>query len=148
MAAHLLRPPAPCRLVLVGASEYFRTRILRWEGDPWSQHGTDGKMVLVEECEDCEVEAAVAVVRLMYEAKLPPGLSALQLAQVRVAYELCCFDTSAYTRRATAKICSGVCRCAAWLTAGALHPASVFASQLLASCWAARISWAFRPSLI
>ncbi len=89
---HLLCPPALCRVVLVGASEYFRTRILRWEGDPWSQHGADGKPVLVEECEEGEVEAAVAVVRLMYEAELPPGLSALQLAQVRAACELCYID--------------------------------------------------------
>ncbi len=75
--------------MLAGASEYFRTRVLRWESDRWSQHGADGKLVLVEECEEGEVLAAVAVVRLMYEARVPPGLSALQLAQVRAACAVC-----------------------------------------------------------
>ncbi len=83
--------------MLVGASEYFRTRILRWQVDPWSHYGADGKLVLVEECEECEIEAAVAVVRLMYKADLPPGLSALQLVQVCAACELCCLATSADT---------------------------------------------------
>ncbi len=73
--------------MLGGASEYFRTRILRWESDRWSQQGSDGKLLLVEECEEDELEAAVAVVKLMYEAKLPkPPLSALQLAQVHVVF--------------------------------------------------------------
>jgi hypothetical protein len=76
--------------VLSGASEYFQTRILRWESDRWSQHGADGKLLLVEECEEDELEATVAVVRLMYEAYVPPGLSVLQLAQVREACALCC----------------------------------------------------------
>ncbi len=70
--------------MLSNASDYFRTRILRWESDRWSQRGADGKPVLVEECEEGELEAAVAVLRLMYEAHVPP-LSALQLAQVREA---------------------------------------------------------------
>jgi hypothetical protein len=82
-------------MLLAGASEYFRTRILRWESDRWSQHGADGKLLLVEECEEDELEAAVAVVQLMYEAKLPKTpLSSLQLAQVR---EACVIFTSAHT---------------------------------------------------
>jgi hypothetical protein len=85
------QPPLARRIVLAGASEYFKTRILRWESDRWSQCGTDGKLVLVEECEEGEMDAAMAVVRLMYEAVLPPGLHALQVAQVRAACELCCF---------------------------------------------------------
>ncbi len=76
--------------MLGSVSEYFQTRILRWGSERWSQHGADGKLVLVEECEEGEMEAAVAVVRLMYEAKVPPTLSALQLAQVRAACTLCC----------------------------------------------------------
>ncbi len=51
--------------------------------------------MLVEECEEGEMEAAMAVVQLMYEAELPPGLSALNLAQVRAAFELCCLYSSA-----------------------------------------------------
>jgi alkylhydroperoxidase family enzyme len=54
--------------------------------------------VLVEECEEGEMEAAAAVVQLMYEAELPPGLSTLHLAQVRAACELCCLDTIAHTQ--------------------------------------------------
>jgi hypothetical protein len=73
-----------CRSVLAGASEYFRPRILRWESDRWSQRGADGKLVLVEECEEGETEAAVAVVKLMYEGDVLPNLSGLQLAQVSV----------------------------------------------------------------
>ncbi len=73
-----------CSAVLGHASEYFEVRILRWESDRWSQRcGADGKLVLVEECEEGETEAAVAVVRLMYEAHVPPQLSVTQLAQVR-----------------------------------------------------------------
>ncbi len=86
---HLLCPFAPCSTVLSTASEYFRTRILRWKSDRWSQHGADGKLLLVEECQEGEIEAAVAVVQLMYEAKVRPQLSALQLAQVRAACAAC-----------------------------------------------------------
>ncbi len=111
--------------MLGGGSEYFRTRILRWESDRWSQHGADGKLVLVEECEEGEMEAAVAVVRLMYEAEVPPTLSALQLAEVRAAVL-----PSHVHPATTAEACSGDCRCVAWLTAGAPHPASDSASQL------------------
>jgi hypothetical protein len=77
--------------VLAGASAYFRTRILGWESDRWCRRGAGGKLVLVVECEEGQVEAAVAVVRLMYEAELPKHQqSALQLAQVRVACEMFC----------------------------------------------------------
>ncbi len=73
--------------MLVGASEYFRTRLLRWESDRWSQHGADGRLVLVEECEEDELEAAV--VQLMYEAELSNSLTALQVAQVRASCDTC-----------------------------------------------------------
>jgi hypothetical protein len=43
----------------------------------------------VEECEASEVEAAQAVVRLMYEEVVPPGLDAVALAQVGCDSALC-----------------------------------------------------------
>jgi hypothetical protein len=47
--------------------------------------------MLVEGYEEGEHDAAVAVVRLMYDTELAPELlSTLQLAQVRVACENCC----------------------------------------------------------
>ncbi len=72
------------RTVLGSASEYFRSRIIRWERDPSSHQELDGKLVLVEECEKQELDGGRALVRVMYDDATPPGLSAPELAQVRV----------------------------------------------------------------
>jgi hypothetical protein len=78
------RPLPSCnRTVLSGRSEHLKTRIQQKLSGSRSQ---DGKMVLVEEGEEGEVEAAEAVAELMYLEELPLELSTVQLAKVR----LCC----------------------------------------------------------
>jgi hypothetical protein len=70
------------RLVLASASGYFRKRLEDWDSDPWTTTGGDGKLLLVVGVEEEMVEAATAVVKLMYEEHIPEGLDPVQLAKV------------------------------------------------------------------
>jgi hypothetical protein len=72
-----------CRSVLAVASEYFHKRLENWNSHPWTMTGADGKPLLVVGVEEEMVEAAAAVVRVMYEEEVPDGTPALQLAKVR-----------------------------------------------------------------
>jgi hypothetical protein len=63
-------------------SGYFRKRLEGWEDDPWSMAGPDGNPMLVVGVEEELLEAAEAVLKLMYEEVVPDGLTAVQLAKV------------------------------------------------------------------
>jgi hypothetical protein len=79
--------PSFHRLVLAGASSYFRRRLEEegWDTDPWTMMGPDGKPLLVVGVEEELLEAAQAVVRFMYEKVKPATAGPLQLAKVRRA---------------------------------------------------------------
>jgi hypothetical protein len=70
------------RTVLGSCSDYFCTRISRWDDDPLTLQGTAGHPLLVVEVESELHDAAQAVIHLMYKGTIPEGFSAEQLAKV------------------------------------------------------------------
>jgi hypothetical protein len=69
--------------VLASASEYFRRRLDGWDNDPWTIAAADGKLLLVVGVEERLMQAAQAVIRLMYQEVVPASAGPLQLAEVR-----------------------------------------------------------------
>jgi hypothetical protein len=71
-----------CRAVLGSSSDYFRARVTGWEDDPHTLKGKDGRPVLVVAVEPELMQAAQAVIYLMYDGAVPAGLNGPELAQV------------------------------------------------------------------
>jgi hypothetical protein len=69
------------RFWLGAQSNYFRKRLEDWDSDPWTMIGADGKPLLVVGVEEELVEAATAVVKLMYKGVAPCKLSPTQVAK-------------------------------------------------------------------
>jgi hypothetical protein len=78
-------PVAPLRAVLGSFSEYFQKRITGFKDDPCTLKRSDGQQLLVVEVEAELMEAAHAVIRLMYQGAVPQGLDPEQLAKVSAA---------------------------------------------------------------
>jgi hypothetical protein len=70
-------------VVLATASEYFRRRLDGWDSDPWTTARADGKLLLVVSVEEWLMEAAQAVIRLLYQEVVPASTGPLRLAEVR-----------------------------------------------------------------
>jgi hypothetical protein len=92
----LVLMPLQCRFLLAIKSGYFHKRLLGWDEDPLNRTDADGRQVLVVLVEQGLLEAAYAVLRLMYEEVVPPEMGLLDVAKV------CCVHCAS--------------RCNTWLT--------------------------------